>query len=99
MKSGIDEKTKQKIVALISALIPKAKIYLFGSRVRGKHSQWSDIDLAIDTGEKVSHLIVGEVIGVLAGSDIPYKIEVVDFHSVSKEMQQSILDERILWKK
>lgn len=99
MTSGIDEKTKQKIIALISTLIPNAKIYLFGSRARGKHSQWSDIDLALDTGEKISHDIVGEIISVLAGTDIPYKIEVVDFHSVSKEMQTSILDERILWKK
>lgn len=99
MKSGIEEKVKQKIVALISALIPEATIYLFGSRARGTHSEWSDIDLALDSGVKISHDIIGEILGILAGTDIPYKIEVVDFHSVSQQMQQSILDERVLWKK
>jgi len=47
METGIDEKTKTKVIALISALIPKAKIYLFGSRATGKFSQWSDIDLEL----------------------------------------------------
>ena len=33
---NIDEKTKLKIIAVISALIPQAKIILFGSRAHEK---------------------------------------------------------------
>jgi len=99
MNTGIDKQTKQKIIALISALIPNAKIYLFGSRARGTHASRSDIDIALDAGQELKPVAVGEVIDVLAGTDIPYKIEVVDFHSVSEEMKKSIIDEGILWKK
>jgi len=34
----LDEKTKNKIIAVISALIPDAHIYLFGSRARGTNA-------------------------------------------------------------
>ena len=98
MDTGIDKKTKDKIIGLISALIPEAKIYLFGSRATGKFSQWSDIDLALDAGKKLPSVAVGEVIDVLAGTDIPFKIEVVDMYAVSNGMKESILDERVIWK-
>ena len=48
---NLDEKTQKKIVAIISALIPQAKIYLFGSRARGTNSEWADIDIALDAGK------------------------------------------------
>jgi len=98
VKTGIEDKTKKKIISLISALIPKAKIYLFGSRARGTHSKWSDIDLAIDAEERLPTILVGEIIDVLAGTNIIHKIEVVDFHSVSDEMKKSIIEEGIAWK-
>ena len=98
MKKNIDKNTKQKIIALVCALIPNAKIYLFGSRARSTHSQWSDIDLALDTGEKISIVTVGEIIDVLAGTDIPYKIEVVDLNNIPEKMRTQILEEGILWK-
>jgi len=97
-ETGIDEKTKNKIIAIISALIPEAKIYLFGSRARGKHSEWSDVDLALDSGKKLSSTDVGEIIDVLKGTNIPFKIEVVDMYAVSGDMRQSIEDERVIWK-
>ncbi|MCK5632566.1 nucleotidyltransferase domain-containing protein [bacterium] len=99
MKKNIDEKTKNKIIRLILALFPTAKIYLFGSRATKTHSMWSDIDIAIDTGEKIPFVLVGEVIDVLKGTDIPYMIDVVDFHDISDVMKQSILKEGIIWKK
>jgi len=98
VETGIDKEVKDKIIALISALVPEAKIYLFGSRARGKHSQWSDIDLALDSGEKISSSVIGEVLSVLAGTDIINKIEVVDVYSVSDDMRESILEERVIWK-
>jgi len=97
-KKNIDEKTKKKIISLISALFPNTKIYLFGSRARGNHAQWSDIDIALDAGKRIPSEDVGEIISVLEGTNLPYKIEVVDIHHVSDEMKESILEEGILWK-
>jgi predicted nucleotidyltransferase len=98
MNSTIDKAIQEKIVDIISALIPNAKIYLFGSRARGTHSKWSDIDLALDTGKPLTNTNIDEVKSVLAATNIPYKVDVLDFQTVSTEMQVSIKRDGILWK-
>jgi predicted nucleotidyltransferase len=95
---NVEENYKQKIVSLISAILPNTKIYLFGSRATGKHSTGSDIDVALDTGEKVSRHVVSEIKEILSATNIPYKIDVVDIHSVPQNMCSLILKEGILWK-
>lgn len=98
MDSGLDEKTKNKIVGIISVLIPEAKIYLFGSRARGSYTKHSDIDIALDAGKPLSTLDVDEVKSMLNESNILYLIDVLDFHSVNAAMQESIMKEKIIWK-
>jgi predicted nucleotidyltransferase len=95
---NIDEATKNKIIALISALVPDAKIILYGSRARGDFMQWSDIDLALDTGKRMPVESVDEVISVIRETNIPYKVEIVDLYNVSEEMQASIKKDGIIWK-
>ncbi len=96
---GIDETIKQKIIAIISALVPDATIYLFGSRSRGTQSKWSDIDIALDSGHPISRFVLGELMSVFEATDILYKIQVVDINSVNEAMKTSILRDRVLWKK
>lgn len=96
---GIDEASKNKIIAIISALIPDATIYLFGSRARGTQSKWSDIDIALDAGHPISRFILGEVMSIFEASNILYKIQVVDINSVNEAMKTSILRDQVLWKK
>jgi len=95
---GLEPEYKDKIVGILTVLFPKAKIYLFGSRARGNHGPRSDIDIAIDEGKPITPNRVGEASDMLAESNIPYKIDVVDFHSASEDMKKLILTEGILWK-
>lgn len=95
---NIDKETQDKIIKIIQALMPTAKIYLFGSRARGTHDEWSDIDIALDTGVKIPYVHVDEIISILKATNIPYKIEVVDFQSVSQAMRDSIARDGIIWK-
>ena len=97
MKNNIDEKTKKKIIGIIKVIFPEAKIYLFGSRAKSEHREFSDIDIAIDTGKKLSRFDVVEIADMLSASKIPFRIDVVDVHSVNEEMKNSILQEGILW--
>lgn len=98
MDSGLDEKTKNKIVGIISVLIPEAKIYLFGSRARGSYKKSSDIDIALDAGKPLENVDVDEVKSMLNESNIRHLIDVLDFHSVNASMQESIVQERVVWK-
>lgn len=95
----LEQEYKQKIIGILSVLFPNATIYLFGSRARSTHDKSSDIDIAIDAGKKLYHTNVGEARDMLAESNIPYCIDIVDLHSVSTEMKKQIKKEGILWKR
>ena len=94
----LEEEFKQKIIAVLSALFPDAKIYLFGSRARGEHGRRSDIDIALDVGKKIERVDVGEARDMLSESNIPYQVDVVDLYGVSEKMRKNILAEGIVWK-
>lgn len=96
--SGIDPEYKRKIIALTSVLMPKAKIYLFGSRAVGNWGGGSDIDICLDTGEPIKRIDLAEVRDILNDINMSHKVDVVDFHSVYSGMQELILEEHILWK-
>lgn len=98
MDNGLDEKTKNKIVGIVSVLIPEAKIYLFGSRARGSYKKHSDIDIALDAGKPLPIQDIDEVKSMLNESNILHLIDVLDFHSVNITMQQAIMKEKIVWK-
>lgn len=94
---GINELTKQKIINLIKALIPEAKIYLFGSRARSTYHERSDIDIALDAGKALSINQLGELKDVLNATDISYKIDVVDLNGLPKDMYLNIKKELVIW--
>ncbi len=96
--NAIDEQTKNKIIGVILALVPNAKIYLFGSRARGTQSTSSDIDLAVDAGKPLDFATYLELKAVLAEVDVPGVLDIVDFHRVEKGMQEEIMKESIVWR-
>ncbi|MFC1841640.1 nucleotidyltransferase family protein [Candidatus Dependentiae bacterium] len=93
---NLEPEYKEKIIGILTVLFPDAKIYLFGSRARGTHSEKSDIDIAIDEGKEIRPGRIGEAINMFAESRIPYKVDVVDFHGISEKMQYFIKKEGIL---
>lgn len=95
---SINQETKDKIIALISALIPEAKIYLFGSRARETAKQWSDIDIALDAGKPIDLNRISEVKDVLEALSIPYRVDIVDIFQVEESMKQAIMKDKKIWK-
>jgi predicted nucleotidyltransferase len=89
---------QETMIQLLTVLFPSAKIYLFGSRARGDHTERSDIDIAIDLGKQMDFSEIAQARGVLEGLNLPQKIDVVDMHSIPAAMKGFILNEGILWK-
>lgn len=89
---------KEKLIALISKHFPSAKIYLYGSRARGDHSLYSDIDIAIDVEEKVDAHKMALVRTSIEDLNIPLEVDVVDFYEIPEKMRKKITTEGVLWK-
>lgn len=89
---------QETIIRILDALFPGVKIYLFGSRARGTHTERSDIDLAIDTGRMLSISEIGEARRMLGELNIVNTIDVVDMHSIPDYLKETILKEGKIWK-
>jgi uncharacterized protein len=86
------------MIQLLTVLFPISKIYLFGSRARGDHTERSDIDVAIDLDREMELREIAKARGVLDGLNLAQMIDVVDMHSIPEDMKKIILHEDVLWK-
>ena len=80
---GVHPEFKEKIIRLIQALVPQAKIYLYGSRARGTFQASADIDLAVDAPYRLKPRQVAEIREVLSAAFLPYAFDVVDVQRAS----------------
>ncbi|GAB6077223.1 type VII toxin-antitoxin system MntA family adenylyltransferase antitoxin [Desulfurobacterium crinifex] len=74
----------------------KVKVFLFGSRARGTHTEHSDVDIAIFSNEDITWEIV-ELKDILESSLLPQKVDIVDFEKAPESLKKEILKEGKLW--
>ncbi len=75
----------------------KVTIVLYGSRARGNARSNSDYDIALKSAEPISPAILSQIKFRLEESNIPFKIDIVDFLKISDELRRSILKEGVIW--
>ncbi|MDF1654320.1 MAG: nucleotidyltransferase domain-containing protein [Coxiellaceae bacterium] len=88
----IKDEHLQWILHTIKQEINTPTIYAFGSRVAGTAQQYSDFDVAVDCNEKIPLLALSTLDEKFADSDIPFKIDLIDWHRITPEFQQHILE-------
>jgi len=89
---------KANIIKLITAFYPNAKIYLFGSYAQSKARQGSDIDIAIDTGKRLTLHEWQFLWNLLDALPTVQKIDLVDMYRIPNDMRDEILTKGIIWK-
>ena len=94
---GVLNQYKPKIVEIFKKFLDdqRVQLYMFGSRAKGTAHNASDIDVAVK-GENITPVQLSEIRDALHESDIPYKVELINFKSANKAFKQSIDNEGIL---
>ena len=64
------------------------RLFLFGSRSEGTNRRFSDYDLGILGPKKVSATDLALMSADLDDSEIPYRVEIVDFQNVSESLRR-----------
>jgi len=95
---NLTQKHRDLILKAIAYHFSNAKVILFGSRARGTNESGSDIDLAVDIGEKIPLEEMTRVRKTLENLPIALEMGIVDMHSISDELKEIILREGIIWK-
>lgn len=93
MKETIDIRPQdlEIVKAILRQHLPAgAKVYAFGSRVSWTAHAGSDLDLAIDAGRKLSLAETTALADAFEESDLPYKVDVVDWVSITRDFRELI---------
>lgn len=88
---------QKQIKAVAFPILPTGfKLGLFGSRVKGSPSRFSDIDLAVSGGQKISGHLLENVREAMEKSRLPYRVDVVDLNGLPETFRENVLKE-IVW--
>jgi predicted nucleotidyltransferase len=74
-----------------------ARVFLYGSWVRGHASRTSDIDIGVLPEQKLPAGLLSEIRDALEESTIVYPVDLVDLSEASSSLRQRVLSEGIPW--
>jgi predicted nucleotidyltransferase len=81
-------------LALVGAIlrrhVPQRMVWAFGSRVSGRARKFSDLDLAILGRDPAPLLIMADLADAFSESDLPYKVDLVDWATTSEPFRRII---------
>ncbi len=89
----LDQQTTETVKHILSQFpqLKNAHVFLFGSRATDKNVKFSDIDLGIQANGPVDARVLFDLEEQLEQSNIPYTVDVVDFHRVSDRFREHAL--------
>ncbi len=88
---------EQRILrAILRTHLPHAAtVWVFGSRATGRAGRFSDLDLAIDAGRPLSVDETASLREAFTESDLPFRVDLLDWRSVEAGFRQAIAPDRI----
>ena len=95
-RDKILERVKNIVIGEIADA--NVKVYLFGSWARGEERRLSDIDIAVDWPGGAPPDKLARLREVLAESDVPFRVDVVDLSSAGEVLASKVGKECVLWK-
>ena len=70
--------------------VPEYEVRAFGSRITQTAKPYSDLDLALVGKEKLAHKTIYALKDDFEESDLPFRVDVLDWCSISKEFREVI---------
>ena len=76
--------------------LPSARVSVFGSRVKGTAKKFSDLDLSVNNSGPIDLKVLADLEEAFAESDLPIKVDIVDWHRISEAFQQHINEQAVI---
>jgi len=76
--------------------VPDREVWAFGSRVKGTAKPYSDLDLTILGSEPLALSTAAELADDFSESDLPFKVEIVDWATTGERFRVVIEGERVV---
>ncbi|MFM9938697.1 MAG: nucleotidyltransferase family protein [Hyphomicrobiaceae bacterium] len=88
----LDDRHRATVRQIVKTIVPKdVAVLAFGSRVHGRCLKpFSDLDLCLRGVEPVPEATLRLLRAAFEDSDLPFKIDIIDWHGISDEFQAAI---------
>lgn len=73
------------------------RVFCYGSRARGDHQPFSDLDIMIEADADLSAL-VSELVEQLSNSNFPYKVDLVELRDFAESYKAGYQRDKRPWK-
>jgi len=80
---------------ILRQLVPSCEVWAFGSRVKGTVKPFSDLDLVIMSQQPLSLALMASLHEAFCESDLPWKVDVVDWSTTSPEFRAVIEQQKV----
>lgn len=84
------------VQAILRRHVPNREVWAFGSRARLTAKPYSDLDLAIIGDEPLGLAVSAALSDDFSESDLPWKVDVVDWATTSESFRRIIEKDRVL---
>ena len=81
--ADIARKHLETIKRILAEYVGDCEVRAFGSRVIGAAQEYSDLDLAVVGGSKMKRRTKMLLREAFEESDLPFRVDVIDYHAVS----------------
>jgi len=92
----ITEHEWQIVQQILQQMLAGYAVWAFGSRVGGPCKDFSDLDLAVISDHMLPLPLMAELSEAFSESDLPWKVDVVDWATTNAAFQQRILANRLV---
>ena len=92
----VSEKNFNIVKTILKTYVPHYEVWAFGSRVKGKVKTYSDLDLAVITDKPLSFQVHGDLLEAFSESDLPWKVDIVDWATTSESFRKIIEQDKII---
>lgn len=83
-------KDLQTVLQILQTHVPHCEVRAFGSRYRHTACKYSDLDLAVVDAARLPFVTLVTMRTAFEESDLPFRVDVLDWHALSPEFQQVI---------
>jgi len=88
----IKEEDLKYVLNTIHKYVPDCEVRVFGSRFKGKAKPYSDLDIALVADKKVDWLLLEKIKDDFAESDLPFRVDLLDWYTISESFKEVIIN-------
>ena len=84
------------VKSILAEHVPECEVRAYGSRATWTARDYSDVDLAVVGKGPLDREVIADLKEAFQDSDLPMRVDVLDWHSVSEEFREAIKAEMVV---